>query len=340
MPAPRFAWGAGSILACLFGRHQVATVAVFKKAKGENPMTKSSKTNTKFDVHQEVTNRIVDAIETAGEFTLPWIKSQGGSFARPVNIASKNPYNGVNIVSLWVSAQVNEFPSNIWGTYRQWQSEGCQVRKGEKSSLVVFYKTINFEEQNEQTGEVENGERMFARASWVFNAAQVEGFEAVKENLPEEPAFDPIAKAEAFAAATTAIIEEGGERACYIPSQDMIRMPDRRRFTGTQTSSPAEAYYSTLCHELVHWSGAKSRLDRDLEHRFGSEAYAIEELIAELGAAFLCGDLGITQEPREDHACYIKNWLTVLKNDKKAIFTAASKASQASNFLINHESAA
>jgi len=181
---------------------------------------------------------------------------------------------------------------------------------------------------------------MFARASWVFNAAQVEGFEAVKEDLPEEPAFDPIAKAEAFATATKAIIEEGGELACYVPSQDVIRMPDRRRFTGTQTSSPAEAYYSTLCHELVHWSGAKPRLDRDLANRFGGEAYAMEELIAELGAAFLCGDLGLTQEPRIDHASYIKNWLTVLKNDKKAIFTAASKASQASNFLINHESAA
>ncbi|MBV1711600.1 MAG: DUF1738 domain-containing protein [Desulfomicrobium sp.] len=299
-----------------------------------------SKSSQKFDVHQEITNRIVDALETAGEFQLPWIRNKGGSFARPVNIASKNPYNGVNIVSLWVSAQAHDYPSNLWGTYRQWQDQGCQVRKGEKSSLVVFYKTLQFEQQNEQSGELENGERMFARASWVFNAAQVEGFDAVEQELPEEPAFDPVARAEAFAATTKAVIVEGGDKACFIPSQDMIRMPERRRFTGTQTTTPVEAFYSTLCHELVHWSGAKSRLDRDLSGRFGSDSYAVEELIAELGAAFLCGDLGLALEPRADHACYIKNWLSVLKNDKKAVFTAASKASQAANWLINRESAA
>jgi antirestriction protein ArdC len=298
------------------------------------------KSSEKFDVHQEITNRIIDALETAGEFQLPWIRNKGGSFARPVNIASKNPYNGVNIVSLWVSAQAHDYPSNLWGTYRQWQDQGCQVRKGEKSSLVVFYKTLQVEQQNEQSGDLVNGERMFARASWVFNAAQVEGFDAVEQELPEEPAFDPVARAEAFAAMTKAVIVEGGDKACFIPSQDMIRMPDRRRFTGTDTTTPVEAFYSTLCHELVHWSGAKSRLDRDLSGRFGSDSYAVEELIAELGAAFLCGDLGLTPEPRADHACYIKNWLTVLKNDKKAVFTAASKASQAANWLINNESTA
>src|SRR5690606_25702615 len=96
----------------------------------------------KLDIHQEITNRIVDAIETAEDFQLPWFKSTAGSFARPVNIATKNPYNGVNIVSLWVAALAADYPSNIWGTYRQWQDKGCQVRKGEKSSLVVFYKSL------------------------------------------------------------------------------------------------------------------------------------------------------------------------------------------------------
>lgn len=299
-----------------------------------------SKSNSKFDVHQEITNRIVSALETVGEFQLPWIKNQGGSFARPINVASKNPYNGVNIVSLWVSAQANEFPSNVWGTYRQWQQSGAQVRKGEKSSLVVFYKTIEFESENAGSTEAEVQERMFARASWVFNAAQVEGFETVEQDIPEAPAFDPIARAEAFAVSTKATIREGSDRAYFIPSEDVIQIPERRRFTGTDTTTPAEAFYSTLCHELVHWSGVKSRLDRDMSGRFGSEAYAVEELVAELGAAFLCGDLGITPEPRADHACYIKNWLSVLKSDKKAIFTAASKASQAANWLLSHEDAA
>lgn len=294
----------------------------------------------KFDVHQEITTRIVDAIETAGDFRLPWIKNTGGSFARPVNVVSKNPYNGVNVVSLWVSALAADYPSNIWGTYRQWKEKGCQVRKGEKSSLVVFYKTFEVEDVNEQTGEVEAGERMIARASRVFNAAQVEGFEIVAENLPEVPAFDPIERAETFAAATGAQIEEGGDKACFIPSLDVIRMPERRRFTGTETTTAAEGFYSTLAHELVHWSGAEKRLARDLSGRFGDESYAIEELVAELGAAFLCADLGITPEPREDHACYIKNWLAVLKNDKKAIFTAAAKASQAATWLLAHEDGA
>ena len=292
---------------------------------------------SKFDVHQEITNRIVDALESAGEFTLPWIKRQGGSFARPVNVASKKPYNGVNIVSLWVSAQANEYPSNVWGTYRQWQQSGRQVRKGEKSSLIVLYRTLDIEQTNEATGEVEQSERMFARASWVFNAAQVDGFETVEEQLPEQALFDPLERAEAFATSTGAVIEEGGDQACYNPAMDMIRMPERRRFVGTDTLPAGEAFYATLCHELVHWSGAKQRLNRDLSGRFGCESYAIEELVAELGSAFLCGDLRLTPEPRADHACYIKNWLSVLKSDKKAIFTAASKASEAANWLLAFE---
>lgn len=297
--------------------------------------------NTKFDVHQEITNRIVDAIETADEFRLPWIKAASGSFARPVNIASRKPYNGVNIVSLWVSALASEFPSNVWGTYRQWHAQGCQVRKGEKSSLVVFYKTIDFEQVNDQTGEAEQAERMIARASWVFNAAQVDGYDLPEQaHLPERPMFDPIARAEGFAKATGARIEEGGDRACYIPALDIIRMPERRRFTGTDTTTPAEGFYSTLLHELTHWTGVKTRLDRDMSGRFGSQAYAVEELVAELGAAFLCADLGITPEPRADHASYIKSWLEVLKSDKKAVFTAASWASQAANWLLALEQAA
>lgn len=119
------------------------------------------------------------------------------------------------------------------------------------------------------------------------------------------------------------------------PAADIIRMPERRRFTGTSTTSAAEGFYSTLCHELTRWSGSKARRSRDLSARFRTEAYAMEALAAELGAAFLCGDLGLAPEPRLDHAQYIENWLTVLKSDKKAVFTAASKASEASNWLMS-----
>jgi len=287
--------------------------------------------HVKSDVHQEITNKIVTAIETAGEFQLPWIRSSG-SLLRPVNVSSKKPYNGVNILSLWISALAGNYASNIWGTYRQWQERGCQVRKGEKSSLIVFYKTIEVEASSEDA-EGQPAERMFARASHVFNAMQVDGFESPQESVPAEASFDPISEAERFVGSTGARIEESGDSACFVPKLDLIRMPERRRFVGTSTSSPAESWYSTLCHELVHWSGAKPRLDRDMTGRFGSESYAMEELVAELGAAFLCSDLGISRQPREDHACYIANWLRVLKSDKKAVFTAASKASEATNWL-------
>ncbi|MCO5081784.1 MAG: ArdC-like ssDNA-binding domain-containing protein [Rhizobiaceae bacterium] len=185
-----------------------------------------SRNQQKFDVHQEVTHRIVAALETAGEFQLPWIRNKGGSMKRPVNIASAKPYNGVNIVSLWVAAQACDYPSHLWGTYRQWQERGCQVRRGEKSSLIVFYKQLEYQQTNEQTGEAELAERMMARASFVFNAAQVDGFKLddTSQPLPGEPTFDPIERAEAFAKATGAKIEEGGDMACYIPAVDMIRI--------------------------------------------------------------------------------------------------------------------
>ncbi|SFF17797.1 protein of unknown function, partial [Sulfitobacter brevis] len=199
-----------------------------------------SGTAIKFDVYSQITNHIIAAIEAAGEFQRPWITKSGGSFARPVNIASKRPYNGVNILNLWIAALSKDYPSNIWGTYRQWQQVGCQVRQGEKSSLVVFY-------QND-TSEDEAPKHFVARASRVFNAAQVDGFELQAEDLPDTPVFTPVARAEAFAARTGARIEESGDQAGFVPSLDLIRMPERCRFIDTATTMAAEAFYGTLSH--------------------------------------------------------------------------------------------
>jgi len=288
---------------------------------------------TGFDVHQEITNRIVDAIETAGEFCLPWVSGHSGKLGRPVNIATRKAYNGVNILTLWISSLASGYTSNIWGTYRQWQAQGCQVRRNEKSSLVVFYKPVVLDDSDED-GDTKR-ERVISRATYVFNAAQVDGFSAIpEESVPGVPLFDPIERAERFVKATGARVEEGGDTACFQASADVILMPDRCRFTGSDVSSPAEAFYATLCHELTHWSGAKGRLDRNLSGRFGSKSYAMEELIAELGSAFLCAELGISRELRQDHARYVKTWLGVLKSDKKAVFTAAAKASEAANWLL------
>lgn len=151
----------------------------------------------------------------------------------------------------------------------------------------------------------------------------------------EPTSVEPIERAEAFVAATGAVIHHGGSRAFYRPSTDDIHLPPREAFIGTATSTAAEAYASTKLHELTHWTSAETRCNRQLGRRFGDDAYAMEELVAELGAAFLCADLGITDTPRADHAQYLDHWLRVLKADKKAIFTAASKASQAKTFLAS-----
>jgi antirestriction protein ArdC len=289
-------------------------------------------TKERFDIHQHITDKIVSAIERgAGDFRLPWHRSAGNSM-RPVNIASKKAYRGINIVALWAYAEEFGYSSSIWGTYKQWSEAGAQVRKGEKAAYVVFYKELEFAADPE-TGDSETATRLFARATPVFAAEQVDGYQVpVIDPLPAS-VITPIEQAEAFVAATGACITYGGSRALYRPSTDSIQLPPREAFIGTPTSTPAESHYSTLCHELTHWTSAESRCNRQLGKRFGDQAYAIEELIAELGAAFLCADLRITDEPRADHAQYLASWLSILKADKKAIFTAASKASEAAAFL-------
>jgi antirestriction protein ArdC len=285
-----------------------------------------------FDIHQHITDKIVSAIERGtGDFRLPWHRS-AGSIMRPVNMASKKAYRGVNVVALWAYAEESSYSSGVWGTYRQWSEAGAQVRKGEKAAFVVFYKELEFAAESE-TSDAEKITRLFARATPVFAAEQVDGYQPPVIDAPPATVITPLEQAEAFVAATRASINHGGGRAFYRPSTDNIQLPPREAFIGTPTSTPAEAYYSTLLHELTHWTSAETRCNRQLGKRFGDQAYAIEELVAELGAAFLCADLRITAEPRADHAQYLASWLSVLKADKKAIFTAASKASEAATFL-------
>jgi antirestriction protein ArdC len=292
----------------------------------------------RFDIHQHITDQIVAAIERgAGEFRLPWHRA-GGNIMRPVNVASKKAYRGVNILALWATAEEKGYTSGTWGTYRQWAEIGAQVRKGEKAAFIVFYKELEFASEAEE-GDAETNTRLFARATPVFAAEQVDGYQAPAIDAPPATSITPIDQAEAFVAATGAAISHGGSRAFYRPSTDSIQLPPREAFIGTATSSPAESFYSTLCHELTHWTSAASRCNRQLGKRFGDQAYAMEELVAELGAAFLCADLGICDVPREDHAQYLATWLSVLKADKKAIFTAASKASEAAGFLAAFQGA-
>ena len=283
-----------------------------------------------FDIHQLITDQIIAAIEAGvGEFKLPWHRP-GHDLLCPRNVASNVAYRGVNILTLWLTAQSKGFTSGIWGTFNQWTAIGAKVRKGEKAAHVVFYKEINICEEEDEIKK-----RLFARATPVFAAEQVEGYQLEPLSHPPEAEFKRSTEIEEFIGRTRAMLQHGGHQAYYQPSTDSIHLPFRETFLQTETSSPEENYYSTLFHELTHFSGAKGRCDRDLTGRFGSSAYAMEELIAELGAAFLCGHFKISASPREDHAQYLANWLSVLKSDKRAIFTAASKASQAVDYLTS-----
>jgi antirestriction protein ArdC len=265
-------------------------------------------TKARFDLHQTLTDHIVAAIErvSAEDFRLPWHRS-GMSSIQPRNALIKNPYRGINIVSLWVAAEVHQYPHAVWASYKQWQELGAQVRKGERSSLVVFYK--EYETEPDPQDEDDDGKRCVARHSAVFNVVQVEGF-----LLPDTPTTSTIERdsaADAFFAATGADIRHGGERAFYRPAADFIQMPDERLFRGSRYGSPKENYYCVLAHELTHWTGHEKRLKRELGKRFGDHQYAAEELIAEMGSAFICAELGICPQPRLDHAQYLKHWLAL-----------------------------
>lgn len=281
----------------------------------------------RLDVHQAVTSAIVAAIEAgAGEARLPWHRP-GTSSILPRNAATGNTYNGVNVVALWATCEARQYDASLWGTYRQWQSLDAQVRKGEKAALVVFYKQLEVEPESDD----DDGKRSFARASWVFNVAQVDGYTA-DAPLPDLPPLERDARAEAFVAATGATIKIGGDAAYYRPATDHIQMPAEYLF-GAEGELRTQDWYSVLTHELGHWSGAETRLNRQFGKRFGDDAYAMEELVAELTSAFLCAELGITVQPRPDHAHYIGHWLRVMRADSRAVFTAAAKASEAAKYL-------
>lgn len=279
---------------------------------------------TRTDVYDQITSALIAAIEEgSGTFEMPW-----HALSSPMNAANRKLYRGVNILMLWAAARKYNYSAQEWATYRQWNELGAQVRKGERSTIVVFWKFFDSESEEEQQEETEDTParpRCFARAYHVFNAAQVDGYKAkLEKQLPES---ERIAQAEAFFQSLPATIQYGGDRAYYSPAGDYIQMPHF-----TQFKTP-EGYVSTMCHELSHWSGAKSRLNRDLTGRFGDASYAMEEMIAQISSSFLCADLQIRSQPSHDDAAYVSNWLRVLRGDRRAIFTAASRAQEAANYL-------
>jgi len=284
----------------------------------------------KINVYSRITNRIVEELEKG---VRPWLKPwnaehAAGRITRPLR-HNGQPYRGINVLMLWTEAVSHGFSCPVWMTYKQAQELGAQVRKGEKGSPVVYADRIRRTETNDKGEEAER-EIPFLKGYTVFNCEQIDGLPA-HYNAPADPVLDPVQRienAEQFFANIGADIRHGGDRAYYAIHNDHVQIPL------FETFRDAESYYATLAHEMTHWTRHEKRLNREFgRKRWGDEGYAAEELVAELGSAFLSADLGLTPEPREDHASYIAHWLAVLKNDNRAIFTAAAHAERACGFL-------
>ncbi len=269
------------------------------------------------DLMASVTAAIIDSIEAgAGDWKMPW--SHPGFEMLATNAVTHRTYRGGNVMQLWGTCAERMYDRNLWATYQQWATVDAQVRRGERGTPIIFWKTIErgTDVDNEQL--VKRG--VYMKVSHVFNIAQV-------DNAPLAPAPSPLTSLEIdqwFANIGATIVHDAP---CYMRDLDQIGMPPVRFF------AELSDFYATMAHEHAHWTGHRSRLDRDLGVRFGDEAYAMEELTAELSAAFTCSLLGVATTPRPDHAQYLAHWLKVLRADPSALYHIASKAQAATDFL-------
>ena len=281
--------------------------------------------SSRASVYARITDQIIAAMERgAGSLRMPW-HHDGAAVSRPINVMTQKPYRGVNVLALWASADAANYETGIWGTFKQFQSLGAQIRKGERATLGVVWKPFAPGDTTDAAPVDGVKPRWFARGFSLFNAAQVDNYDPpVAPSLPDSAR---ITHADSFIAALGMRIISGGGEAYYRPSTDTIHVPPFERFVDAETA------IAVTLHECAHATGAPQRLDRDLSGRFGSNAYAMEEAVAELTASFVLADLSIAHEPRPDHAAYLSSWLTVLKEDSSAIFTAASKAQAAADWM-------
>jgi len=282
------------------------------------------------DIYQTVTNKIIAALEAGtAPWLCPWATKPGQAI--PANLSSGRVYRGINVLLLNMVQIAQGYPLNRWLTFNQARSLGGCVRKGEHGSTVVFFKLLGCQAEDVAVHTASDAPKRkvipLLRSFTVFNAAQVDGLPEALTAVPAPTGgWSPVDAAEAVLEASGAVIRHGGDRAFYRPADDIIQLPLASQFP------QADAYYGTALHELTHWTGAPDRCHRPLLGRQHIEAYAYEELIAEMGSAFLCSNVGIAGELQ--HASYIEHWLTALKSDKRLIFSAASAAQRAVDFLI------
>ena len=273
----------------------------------------------KTDIHSTVTAAIVAQLEAGVRpWSKPWTSVGGNRHLR----SNGEGYKGINTLILALSGR----PGGYWFTYKQAEALGAQVRKGEKSTAVCFFKPLKVEDKQDAS---KTKTIPLLRSYNVFHQDQIDGLPAKyfqAAAIPSSVVRD--AGVDAAIAATGAQINHGGNSAHYVPSQDYIQLPN------IDTFATVEGYYGTALHELTHWTGHESRLDRSLKTTFGTKDYAREELVAELGAAFLCAELGVESNPRADHASYLQSWIDVLREDSKAIFAASAAAQKATDFVL------
>lgn len=278
------------------------------------------------DLYTETTVRIVAALERG---VTPWVCPwSAGADGMPVNATTGRPYRGINVVLLTMEAQAHSYTLNRWLTYRQAAAVGGQVREGAHGTAVVFWK-LHHAAAEASPSHDDTVPRVIPllRCYTVFNTAQIDGLPpAMTRPAAAAQGWSGVDAAEAVLDASDADIRHGGSRAFYHAGQDYVQLPARTSF------ATAAGYYATALHELVHWTGHPARLDRQLSGRFGEDAYAAEELVAELGAAFLCAHCRL--DGQLQHASYIGSWLRVLRSDKRAIFVASTKAQHAADFLL------
>lgn len=280
-------------------------------------------------LYSEVTSRIIAELE---EGRLPWVQpwdSAACGCTMPLNAGTGRKYSGINVLILWAEVIRHGFASQRWLTYRQAEEAGGNVRRGEKGTIICFADRFTPKAEAEAARGEDRAARQvaFLKRFTVFNVDQCEGLP--EDFTPEVVAIDPVlavAEADRLIAASGARFQIGGGEAFYSPSHDFVQVPPQAAF-----HEPIN-WYRTALHELGHWTGHGSRLDRDQNGGFGSEAYAKEELVAELASAFTCASLGIA--PTVRHSDYIASWLSVVRGDEKAIFRAASQASKVSDYLL------
>jgi antirestriction protein ArdC len=279
------------------------------------------------ELYQELTNQVIHLMDKHGS---DWIKPWAGSNANNHNKFTKTIYSGFNCLSTGLSIYKNNFKSNEWGTFKQWANAGYKLKKGSKGTAIIFWSLVE-----KRSADADDSETFpIAKSYYIFNAEQIEGYEVQPIKITEDFTVERV---DNIINSSKVKLQHGSNRACYIPAQDMIMMPEKSSFTGTDTSSNIESYYNTLLHELAHWTGHKSRLDRKLNSRFGNDAYAFEELIAELSAVFSTARLDISPEPRADNAKYLNNWKRVLRDDPRALQKACALAQKATDYLLQFD---